>query len=133
MTRCHRHTNFPPFVSVVYTIPILFGTNIEIDISFKIFAVDTTADQAIVIDFDTSEVLFEKNADQVVPPASMTKIMTTYAAFDRLKNTGLSINGLCKISPKAYKMGGSRTFLELDDSVSIEDLLIEIVLVLGSL
>jgi D-alanyl-D-alanine carboxypeptidase (penicillin-binding protein 5/6) len=101
-------------------------------ISFKIFAVDTTADQAIVIDFDTSEVLFEKNADQVVPPASMTKIMTTYAAFDRLKNTGLSINGLCKISPKAYKMGGSRTFLELDDSVSIEDLLKGIIIQSGN-
>ena len=42
----------------------------------------------------------------------MTKIMTVYVAFDRLKNTDLSINNECTVSPKAYKMGGSRTFLE---------------------
>ena len=40
----------------------------------------------------------------------MTKIMTVYVAFDRIKNTDFSITNKCKVSPKAYKMGGSRTF-----------------------
>ena len=80
-------------------------------------AIDTKAEQAIVIDFDTNEILFEKNSNIKTPPASMTKIMTVYAAFDRIKNTDLSITNECVISAKAYKMGGSRTFLEIDDRV----------------
>ena len=55
-----------------------------------VLAIDTKAEQAIVFDWNTKEVLFEKNADQSIPPASMTKIMTVYAVFDRIKNTSLT-------------------------------------------
>ena len=95
-------------------------------------AVDTKAEQAIVMDFNTNEILYEKNADQKVAPASMTKIMTVYVAFDRIKNTDLSFEHICNISPKAYKMGGSRTFLEVDDQVSIESLLKGIIIQSGN-
>ena len=95
-------------------------------------SIDTNADKAIVIDFNTQEVLFEKNADELMPPASMTKIMTVYAAFDRLNNTDLTIDDKCVISPKAYKMGGSRTFLEIDDNVTINDLLKGIIIQSGN-
>ena len=101
-------------------------------ISKNVFAIDTKADQAIVMDFDTNEILFEKNSNSKTPPASMTKIMTVYAAFDRLKNTDLSINNECTVSAKAYKMGGSRTFLEIDDKVSIDDLLKGIIIQSGN-
>ena len=84
------------------------------------------------MDFNTNEILYEKNADQKVAPASMTKIMTVYAAFDRIKNTDLSFEHICNISPKAYKMGGSRTFLEVDDQVSIESLLKGIIIQSGN-
>ena len=101
-------------------------------ISQSLKAIDTKADQAIVIDYNTNEILFQKNADQIVPPASMTKIMTVYAAFDRLKETDLTVDDVCKISAKAYKMGGSRTFLEIDDVVSIDDLLKGIIIQSGN-
>ncbi len=101
-------------------------------ISTKIFAIDTKAEQAIVMDFDTNEILFEKNSNHKTPPASMTKIMTVYAAFDRLKNTNLSIENKCIVSAKAYKMGGSRTFLEIDDNVSIDELLKGIIIQSGN-
>ena len=101
-------------------------------ISTRLFAIDTKADQAVVIDFDTNEILFEKNSNVKTPPASMTKIMTVYAAFDRLKNTDLSINNECTVSAKAYKMGGSRTFLEIDDKVTIDDLLKGIIIQSGN-
>ena len=101
-------------------------------ISKSVFAIDTKAEQAIVMDFDTNEILFEKNSNSKTPPASMTKIMTVYAAFDRLKNTDLSINNECTVSAKAYKMGGSRTFLEIDDKVSIDDLLKGIIIQSGN-
>ena len=101
-------------------------------ISKHVIAIDTKAEQAIVMDFDTNEILFEKNSNSKTPPASMTKIMTVYAAFDRLKNTDLSINNECTVSAKAYKMGGSRTFLEIDDKVSIDDLLKGIIIQSGN-
>ncbi len=100
--------------------------------SKNLLAIDTKAEQAIVMDFDTNEILFEKNPNSKTPPASMTKIMTVYAAFDRLKNTELSINNECTVSAKAYKMGGSRTFLEIDDKVTIDDLLKGIIIQSGN-
>jgi serine-type D-Ala-D-Ala carboxypeptidase (penicillin-binding protein 5/6) len=101
-------------------------------LSSKLYAIDTKAEQAIVMDFDTNEILFEKNSNIKTPPASMTKIMTVYAAFDRLKNTDLSIENECIVSAKAYKMGGSRTFLEIDDRVSIDELLKGIIIQSGN-
>ena len=100
--------------------------------TFKLQAIDTKAEQAIVIDFDTNEVLFEKNSNIRVIPASMTKIMTVYVAFDRIKNTDFSITNRCRVSPKAYKMGGSRTFLEIDDNVTVDDLLKGIIVQSGN-
>ncbi len=97
-----------------------------------VLAIDTKADQAIVFDWNTNEVLFEKNANQKTPPASMTKIMTTYAVFDRLKNTDITIEDTCIVSAKAYKTIGSRTFLEIDDKVTIEDLIRGIIIQSGN-
>ena len=111
---------FIPFILLIFLI------------STKSFSIDTKAEQAVVIDFDTNEILYEKNYNLQTPPASMTKILTVYAAFDRLKNTDLSINNECTVSAKAYKMGGSRTFLEIDDKVSIDDLLKGIIIQSGN-
>ncbi len=101
-------------------------------ISNNLQAIDTKAEQAVVLDFNTNEVLFQKNADKKIPPASMTKIMTVYVAFDRLKSTNLSIEDECTVSAKAYKMGGSRMFLEIDDRVSINNLLRGIIIQSGN-
>ena len=101
-------------------------------ITKNVHSIDTKADQAIVVDFNTKEVLYEKNADELMPSASMTKIMTVYAAFDRLEKTNLSINDQCRVSATAYNMGGSRTFLEIDDQVSINELLKGIIVQSGN-
>jgi D-alanyl-D-alanine carboxypeptidase (penicillin-binding protein 5/6) len=101
-------------------------------ISFKIMAIDSKAEQAIVVDYNTEEVLFEKNADQIIPPASMTKIMTVYITFDRINKSDLSIDHVCKVSPTAYNMGGSRTFLEINDDISIDNLLKGIIIQSGN-
>ena len=110
---------------IIYTIFLLF-------FSLSLEAVDTKSDQAIVVDFATNEVLFEKNADQIIPPASMTKIMTVYVAFDRIKKTNLSLEHQCIVSPRAYNMRGSRTFLEIDDKVTIDILLNGIIVQSGN-
>ncbi len=100
--------------------------------SNNLLAIDTKAEEAIVFDFDTKEILFQKNANTKTIPASMTKIMTIYIAFDRIKNTNLSITNECRVSPRAYKMGGSRTFLEIDDTVTIDSLLKGIIVQSGN-
>ena len=110
----------------------LFILLLVIFVSFKASSLDTKAEQAIVINFNTNEILFEKNANVKVPPASMTKIMTTYVAFDRIANSDFSINNQCKVSAKAYKMGGSRTFLEIDDYVTVDTLLKGIIIQSGN-
>ena len=97
-----------------------------------VFAIDTKAENAIVYDWNTKEILFEKNADQIIPPASMTKIMTVYAVFDRIMNTSLSIEDKCIVSSKAYRMGGSRMFIEVDEKITIKDLLRGIIIQSGN-
>jgi D-alanyl-D-alanine carboxypeptidase (penicillin-binding protein 5/6) len=96
------------------------------------WAIDTKANQAVVVDYNTNEILFEKNSNQKIHPASMTKIMTIYAAFDRINNTNLTIEDTCTVSAKAYRMGGSRTFLEIDDQATINTLLRGIIIQSGN-
>ena len=100
--------------------------------NLPVIAIDTKASEAIVYDYNTQEVIFEKEADKLIYPASMTKIMTAYVVFDRIKNTSLSIDDRCTVSPKAYRMGGSRSFLEINDKVSISDLLRGIIIQSGN-
>ena len=86
-------------------------------------AIDTTAKQAILIDYNTGGVLFEKNADELMPPSSMSKMMTVYMVFERLKSGALKMDDTFLVSHKAWKMGGSKMFVRVDNRVSVEDLL----------
>ena len=68
-------------------------------------AYDTSAKQAFLIDFDTNQVLFEKNADVLMPPASMSKIMTAYLAFEEIKSGRLKLEDKILISENAWRKG----------------------------
>ena len=57
-------------------------------------AIETNAKQAIMVDAETGTVLLEKDADQLVPPSSMSKMMTVYVVFERLKEKSLSLIAL---------------------------------------
>lgn len=95
-------------------------------------AFETTAKAAILIDDRTGVVLLEKNADQRIPPASMSKLMTAYMIFDRLAHGGLRLNDEVPVSAKAWKMGGSQMFLEVGDRVKVEDLIRGIIVQSGN-
>lgn len=86
-------------------------------------AIETPARQAILVDMTTGSVLLEKNADELVPPASMSKIMTLYMVFERLKDGSLSLDDTFLVSAKAWRKGGSKMFVEVDKRVRVEDLL----------
>ncbi|MBI0432846.1 D-alanyl-D-alanine carboxypeptidase family protein [Roseomonas sp. KE0001] len=84
--------------------------------------VDTQARQALIIDADTGAVLLEKNADELMPPSSMSKLMTMYVVFDLLKQGRLRWDQELPVSERAWRMGGSKMFVELGSSVSVENL-----------
>ena len=87
------------------------------------FAFETAAPQAILIDHQTGTILLEKDSDIPVPPASLSKLMTSYMVFQEIKNGGLALEDLVPVSEKAWRMGGSKMFVEVGDHVSVEDLL----------
>lgn len=93
---------------------------------------DTTAAQAIVIDHHTGRVILEKNADDLVYPSSMTKIMTAYMIFERLKNGSILLETPLMISQKAWKMGGSKMFVNVNSMVSVKNLLHGVIIQSGN-
>lgn len=96
------------------------------------FAMDTEAKQAIVVDDDTNTVLFEKNADEKMHPSSMSKLMTVYLVFNRLKEGSLKLTDTLPVSEKAWRLQGSKMFVALGSQVSIEDLLQGIIVQSGN-
>ena len=86
-------------------------------------AIETKAREAILIDATTGTVLMDKDADVSMPPASMSKIMTAYMVFTRLKEGRLKLDDTLPVSEKAWKMGGSKMFVEVGNEVRVEDLL----------
>lgn len=84
--------------------------------------VETIARNALLMDFDTGAVLLDKGADQSIPPASMSKLMTMYVVFDQIRQGRLRLDQTLPVSEAAWRMGGSRMFLELNSRVTVEDL-----------
>ena len=93
------------------------------------------AEYVILQDHLSGEILYEKNADYKIYPASMTKIMTAIVAFDLLKKGETSLDEMITISEKAWRLsqsGYSSMFIMLNDQVSVEDLLKGIIIVSGN-
>lgn len=93
---------------------------------------NSDAEQAIITDYYTGKVLFEKNADAPMHPSSMTKIMTAYMAFEKIKKGIIKPETMVNVSTKAWKMGGSRMFLDVNSKVSIKDLIDGVIVVSGN-
>ena len=98
----------------------------------KIYAIETKANSAIVIDANSDTILFEKNADFQQGPASMSKLMLVYMVLERLQNRTLTIDQEFLVSKKAWKFGGSKMFVKIGDMVSVEDLLKGVVIQSGN-
>jgi D-alanyl-D-alanine carboxypeptidase (penicillin-binding protein 5/6) len=84
--------------------------------------VDSLARQALMVDFDTGAVLLEKNADERMPPSSMSKLMTMYVVFDLLKAGRLRLDQTMPVSERAWRMGGSKMFVQIGTQISVENL-----------
>ncbi|SCA55186.1 D-alanyl-D-alanine carboxypeptidase DacC [Candidatus Terasakiella magnetica] len=101
------------------------------------FAIDTTAREAFMVDVKTGHVLLEKDADVSMPPASMSKLMTLYLVFERLKDGRLTLDDKFTVSERAWRKGGaasgsSTMFLEPRQKVRVEDLIRGIIIQSGN-
>ncbi len=109
-------------------------TRLAVGLSVALFAVglgpvahaaniDTIAKQAILVDVTSNTVLFDKNADQRMPPSSMSKIMTMYMVFEAIKEGRLSLDSTLPVTERAWRMQGSKMFVELHNNIKVDDLI----------
>ena len=94
--------------------------------------ISTKARQAILFDMNTGTVLMEKSADERMPPASMSKLMTAYMVFEKLKADHLSLDDTFPVSVRAWKKGGSKMFVMVNTRVKVSDLLRGIIVQSGN-
>jgi D-alanyl-D-alanine carboxypeptidase (penicillin-binding protein 5/6) len=85
--------------------------------------VDTAAQWAFIQDFNSGAVLLAKNADAEMPPSSMTKLMTIYLVYERLKQGRMKLDDELLVSQRAWRMGGSKMFVQVGTQVPVEDLI----------
>jgi len=90
---------------------------------FDLRAIETEAKQVVLYDFNTGEILFEKNGDEIMVPSSMTKIMTAHLVFERIREGHLKLTDALPISEKSWRIQGSKMFVALNSDVPVEDLL----------
>jgi len=112
----------------IFLFTIIFSTYSYSDISVD-------ADHVILQDYNSGKILYEKDADASIYPASMTKIMTAIVAFDLLKRGEASLDEKITISEKAWRLsksGYSSMFIMLGDQVTVENLLKGIIIVSGN-
>jgi len=86
----------------------------------------------LLMDFDSGRILTEKKSDQRMEPASLTKILTSYVIANELANGGIGLGDMVTISEKAWRMQGSRMFIEVGKKVSVENLLKGVIIQSGN-
>lgn len=117
----------------LFTLYLLFFVPVAQAVILPIPAApDVNAKSFLLVDTLTGKVLAEKNSSERVEPASLTKIMTVYVAAHELKDGNISLEDVVTISNKAWKMEGSRMFLEVKDRVTVEQLLMGIIVQSGN-
>jgi D-alanyl-D-alanine carboxypeptidase (penicillin-binding protein 5/6) len=84
---------------------------------------ETSAKAAILVDMQSHQVLYAKNPDEPLPPASMSKLMTAYMVMERLKDGRLKLDDTFPVSEKAWRKGGSKMFVRVGSRVRVGDLL----------
>lgn len=101
-------------------------------LSSSAHALESVAKEAYLVDLSTGQVLLDKNSKNQTFPSSMTKMMTALVAFEKLSKGLISLDQKFLVSKKAWRMGGSKMFVEVDKKVTVEDLLRGIIVQSGN-
>ncbi|MDR1031755.1 MAG: D-alanyl-D-alanine carboxypeptidase [Holosporales bacterium] len=99
---------------------------------YTLATISTEAKEAIIMDFSTGAILFQKNALSRTAPSSMTKLMLMYVAFQAIQDRKLDLNTTAIVSETAWRMSGSKMFLEAGSEVRLEDLIRGIIVQSGN-
>ncbi len=83
---------------------------------------------AVLMEAETGRVLYEQNADESLPPASVTKVMTLLLVMEALEKGNITLDQMLTTSDNAASMGGSQIFLEVGEQMSVEDLLKSVII-----
>lgn len=100
--------------------------------AFAVAPIETTAKQAFMIDANTHAVLMNKEGDVVMHPSSMSKLMTLYILFSRLKEGRLKLDSKFAVSEKAWRTQGSKTFVGIGSEMTVEELIHGIIIQSGN-
>jgi D-alanyl-D-alanine carboxypeptidase (penicillin-binding protein 5/6) len=124
------HYSFGIAASAAFAFFLALGTTAGAE------TIDTQARQAIIVDANTGTVLMEKNADELMTPSSMSKLMTVYMVFERLKDGSLKMTDELPVSETAwkknYKSEGSLMFLPVHSMAKVSDLLRGVIIQSGN-
>ncbi len=94
--------------------------------------IETQARQAYIVDMKTGTVLLDKNSDELMPPSSMSKMMTAHMLFEKLQKGEVKLTDEFPVSEKAWRIQGSKMFVPLGGRVKVEDLIRGIVIQSGN-
>ncbi len=94
--------------------------------------IQTTADSVYIVDYQTGAVMMDKNSTEQREPASLTKMMTAYLAFEALKAGKVKLTDSFPVSERAWRIQGSKMFVELHNNIKFEDLLRGIIVQSGN-
>jgi D-alanyl-D-alanine carboxypeptidase (penicillin-binding protein 5/6) len=114
-------------VGLVIAFVLAFGSTVA-----SAAQMETLAKYAYMVDQNSGQVLYEKNAETPMGPSSMTKLMTAYMVFDALKRGSITLETKFPISIKAWKKGGSKMYVKEGDDVKVGDLIQGILVVSGN-
>lgn len=110
----------------------LISSNFILSQSFVPNAPELNLKSYILIDPNTNTVIAESNSSGPIEPASMTKVMTAYVVADAIENNFINIDDEVLVSENAWKMGGSKMYIEVDKKVTVLDLLKGIIIQSGN-
>ncbi len=111
------------FLLCLFLFPVPAAAEIPDNLPF-----DVNADSALLMDTATGTILYAKNADQALPPASVTKIMTLLLFMEEVDAGNISLDEEITVSEYAASMGGSQVYLEAGESMKAEDLLKSVII-----
>jgi serine-type D-Ala-D-Ala carboxypeptidase (penicillin-binding protein 5/6) len=94
--------------------------------------IETQAKHALILEVETGAVLLDKGADERIPPASMSKIMTAYIVFGMLKEGRAALTDQLPVSERAWRLQGSKMFVPIGGTISIDDLLKGVIIQSGN-
>ncbi|HOQ00733.1 MAG TPA: D-alanyl-D-alanine carboxypeptidase family protein [Acetivibrio clariflavus] len=107
------------FISLLFLV-VLFASMLPVNIYAQF---ESSASSAILVEASTSQVLYEKNSDVPMPPASITKVMTLLLGFEAISKGDANWDDLVNVSENAWRMEGSKMFLELGSKVPYRDII----------